>query len=755
MNRVITLRCFAAQSSPRATRLRCYDERHFSRVKSSFLPSLFSARDVTKITCGGRWQNYLSTRNGFDIPWQRVLSTNVAASAARDPSSPLSQDLNMKISSLSESGDIAKAGELLNQTQSEALILNKKELLPDIGSYTDYMNALLNAQKQMIGSDQESAARIVALADKAHDLLVQMEDISGVSDKHSSMRLSGVAISELRQPTLRPATFHYDSVILSFANATIAAQEANYSTNFTMNAPYLSRSWLQRMETLALDPSSGISPTVESYHHVMAACSATAMPNMRSKAALLTQAIFDKLKHSNTLSPTVQEYRLMLRTWCASLCKDSAFKATGVWMSMQRAFRMGDEAMEPTLEDGKMVLEAWSRATNKHSARRAQNILTEMEKLYMAKKTTVRPDLDCYRFVLIAMSRSKVPEVGTNIPAIFKALEDNQLFPDTECFDLAIETLTNCTKYSRDDEAYEFSKMTERMLVQMEKEHDRSSVSFVKPSAKSYTNVIQALAARKTKHAAEKAAALLKRMEVEFAAGDKSMKPTRDSYVGVIHAYGTSGSGKSFIKANEVLQRMITQYLNGNEAARPDSCSYHAVIKACARVPNSKSATPEREKEALLVAISTVERMKKSDHVHPNAKSYFLLLQCCVYLLPPGNERERALCSVFRSCTKDGLVSQQILQEFQSATSAETYHREVVSDAPYYDNVRIIPEKWTRNLGYRVRVRDNTQEGGGIGKRSPIISVTGTIVSSNAYNDHRMRRRWLKKGQQLLQGGRV
>jgi hypothetical protein len=264
---------------------------------------------------------------------------------------------------LSESGDIAKAGELLNQTQTDALIQNKKELLPDIVSYTAYMTALLNAQKQMIGSDQESAVRIVALADKAHDLLVQMEDISGVSDKHSSMRLSGVAISELREPNLRPSTFHYDSIILSFAYATIAAQEANYTTNFTMNAPYISQRWLQRMETLALDPSSGIAPTVESYHHVMAACSATAMPNMRSKAALLTQAIFDKLKRNTILSPKVQEYRLLLRTWCASLCKDSAFKATGVWMSMQRSFRMGDEAIEPTLEDGKMVLEAWSRAT--------------------------------------------------------------------------------------------------------------------------------------------------------------------------------------------------------------------------------------------------------------------------------------------------------------------------------------------------------------------------------------------------------
>ena len=376
-----------------------------------------------------------------------------------------------------------------------------------------------------------------------------------------------------------------------------------------------------------------------------------------------------------------------------------------------------------------------------------------MEKLYTQKKTTVQPDLDCYRHVLTAMSRSKVPEIGELIPKLFKAMEDNHLFPDTECYDLAIEALTNCTRYSKDEESFEYSKIAERMLIQMEKESERSSVSVVKPNAKSYTNVIQALAARHTKHAAEKSAALLKRMEVEFDSGDETMRPTRDSYVGVIHAFGTCGSGKSFIKANEVLHRMIVHHTNGNEAARPDADSYHAVVRACARIRDNATSTPEREKEALVLAISTVQDMKKSDFIHPNAKSYLLLLQCCINLIPEGKEREKAICSVFRSCAKDGLISQQILQEFQSVLSAEAYHREVVADAPYFEDVRIIPEKWTRNLGYRVRVKGPLD--GSSGKRSPIISVTGAVISTTAYNDYRMRRRWSKKGKLLLQGGRV
>lgn len=370
-----------------------------------------------------------------------------------------------------------------------------------------------------------------------------------------------------------------------------------------------------------------------------------------------------------------------------------------------------------------------------------------MQKKYNEKTTTVQPDLDCYRYVLSTMSKSKVPDIAASIPNIFKLMEDNHIFPDTDCFDFAIQTLSNCSRNStKENEAIEYSKMAEKMLIQMEKESQRSSVSVVKPNAKSYTNVIQALGlVRHGKNSAEKAAALLKRME----GGDESMRPTRDSYVGVMNAFGSCGSDNGFIKANEVLQRMISQYSNGNESARPDACSYHAVIRACSQVAASGVTTnPERQKEALVLAISTVQDMKKSDHVHPNTKSYLLLLQCCINLLPEGStEREKALCSVFRSCAKDGFVGQPILREFQSNVSAEVYHREVVSIAPYFEEVRIIPEKWTRNLGYSVR--------GSSGKMSPIISVTGAVVSTTAYNDYRMRRRRLKKGKMLLQGGRI
>lgn len=199
-----------------------------------------------------------------------------------------------------------------------------------------------------------------------------------------------------------------------------------------------------------------------------------------------------------------------------------------------------------------------------------------------------------------------MPDVGSSIPKLFKSMENNQIFPDTACFDAAIETLKNCSRHAKSEDAIKYANATESMLQRMEKERDRSSVgAIIKPSSITYTNVILALAVGKTKKSADKVDALLNKMIEEYAAGDESMRPTRDCYVGTIHAYGMSGSESNFVLANSVFQRMLADYSEGNDAAQPDVSSFHAIIRACARA-SITSTSPENHKEALLLAISTV-----------------------------------------------------------------------------------------------------------------------------------------------------
>lgn len=375
-----------------------------------------------------------------------------------------------------------------------------------------------------------------------------------------------------------------------------------------------------------------------------------------------------------------------------------------------------------------------------------------MENSYAAKLTNVQPDLDCYRNVLITMSLSRLPDIGANIPKLFKSMDASQIFPDTACFDFAIETLKNCARQSKTKgECEMYAKAAENMLQRMEKERERTSESFVKPSAVTYTNVIQALVVMRTEKAAIRADELLNKMIQEYKGGDNSMRPTRDSYVGTIHAHGNSGSESKFIRANEVMNRMLTDHSEGNDSACPDVQAFHSVIRACISVSHT-SASIEKKREALTLAISIVHGMKKSGSTPPNTTSYLLLLQCCTGLLPSIPEREKVLRSIFRSCCKDGLVNQKVLGEFQKAVSLDTYHKDVVGHAQTYNGIKSLPEAWTRSLGYRVRTHEMQD---GVRKRNPIISVSGEVIASTAYNDHRMRRRWAKKNKLFLQGGRL
>ncbi len=274
--------------------------------------------------------------------------------------------------------------------QADALSNRRGELLPDIESYTAMMNAYIEEQRRLVStiesetyeiksgviernvhenfaqSSELETVTIMDLAEKAQNLLTQMEDFSGLSDHNLSMRLSGALIpSDMRNASLQPTSYHYDAVISVFANAATAAHKFHDVSHLIKQAPFMANRWLMRMEAIAGKVQIGtfakVTPTVNSYFYVMQAYASSVASR---RAPIHVQSIFDKLiQNTYYVDPTVREYRLLLRTWCNSVGhKDAAYKTMGVWMRMHRLFKGGNEEMEPTLEDGKMVLEAWTRS---------------------------------------------------------------------------------------------------------------------------------------------------------------------------------------------------------------------------------------------------------------------------------------------------------------------------------------------------------------------------------------------------------
>jgi len=274
-----------------------------------------------------------------------------------------------RLQSSSATGAIAISESSTMEYCTAQLIALKDEQSQLLASLQNNTTEESHRSDKGVGTAESS---IISMAENAQDVLIQMEDYSGVSDDYSSMKLIGntSSIGEMqhtRNESLRPSALHYDCVISMFTNATSASLHCGRNgENIAQNSPYMAQRWLERMETLALEFQSGVQPTLESYHNAMKSYAFLSGDGRKSsRAAQHVQAIFDKLEQAAHVDPTPREYRLLLQTWASSSSwRDAAYEATGVWMTMIRHSRRGidDAGMEPTLEDSKMVLEAWSRA---------------------------------------------------------------------------------------------------------------------------------------------------------------------------------------------------------------------------------------------------------------------------------------------------------------------------------------------------------------------------------------------------------
>ena len=183
--------------------------------------------------------------------------------------------------------------------QANAESNQRGDLLPGSESYTAMINAYIGEQRRLIAAiDNETrevtpavihatvpnenpaepnelgTVTIMELAEKVQNLLTLMEDFAGVSDHYSSMRLSGgIIVSDLRNASLQPTSYHYDAVISAFANVATAAHNIHYASHLIKQAPFMANRWLLRMEVIAGTMQVGtfakVTPTVDSYFHVM------------------------------------------------------------------------------------------------------------------------------------------------------------------------------------------------------------------------------------------------------------------------------------------------------------------------------------------------------------------------------------------------------------------------------------------------------------------------------------------------------
>jgi hypothetical protein len=396
---------------------------------------------------------------------------------------------------------------------------------------------------------------------------------------------------------------------------------------------------------------------------------------------------------------------------------------------------------------------------DKNAPSKVQTVLGIMDNTYRDGYSALRPDEVCYRDALLTMSRRvNVPEVGELADKALSAMKERAMVPDSVCYGAAILAWKNVAT-SRETEDRELAaKRAIELLREMTQAYYRTTKVAVKPTTENYNHVLEALTVSKSSKAVETAETLLTAMEEaehgeelnvdkEFGSEQATLHPDAESFKLVLDIWRNSKSVSKVPGAAKILDQMKERHskllrYGSSEDSLTDVFS--AFIRVCAN-PSVKDEADRMK--VMKIVLKSVEDMRKLD-LQPNAKTYTSLLEACNHLLPEGNDRQLVLENLFQKCCQDGYVDQHVLEQFQSTASTYLYSKLVVSHSQEVENMKVVPESWTRNIKeYLV----NTKEG----RKVLPLSIEGKFTFTVAAGEYKMRKLRRRGNQRMLQGGRM
>ena len=364
-------------------------------------------------------------------------------------------------------------------------------------------------------------------------------------------------------------------------------------------------------------------------------------------------------------------------------------------------------------------------------------------------------DETCYCHYLITSARRPVvPELGPLADQILNKLKDRQITPDAASYGAAIRTWKNSALNPLFGDSREISiNRACDLLDELSLAVHRSTLRKVEPSTIHYNDTLEALSASYRRDAVDRAEALLKTMEDSIATFNtrqtSDVRPNADSYRWCLQVYVKSKRQDKVTTAKALLDRMRVNY----EDAVKDKSSEESIVaayNAFIRVCGSNEAAEDEEANILVLreALQAVQDLRSRYNISPDSETYTALLDACKNLLSLGEERSRAIQSVFETCCEEGLVNEHVLSALKHSVSPEQYLSLVIGKSEEVEGTRMVPEEWTRNVG---KERVITAQG----RRSAPLSVDGRYTITKAMKEYKMRKLRSKVNRSVLQGGRL
>jgi pentatricopeptide repeat protein len=268
------------------------------------------------------------------------------------------------------------------------------------------------------------------------------------------------------------------------------------------------------------------------------------------------------------VKPNVVNYNSVINAWGRCKAPGSAERASQILYSME------NEGVEPDALSYSLVVSAWAHSSNSNATKQAEVVLGEMEDWAREKNKAIDDAFDhrlstqdqCYSYD----GDGPVGNPPSSLPAI-------RVHLDVECYNTVLIALSRRQEPGAPDRAL-------AILHRMQKLADNEGFETVRPNAKSWNSVLNAMSREKNADSTRRAEQLLNDMT------EAGVRPDVFSYAALLHAYQKNASSYSAQRADKIVRTMEQLYQDGELAQAPDVYHYTIVCACWARSGDSIAA---------------------------------------------------------------------------------------------------------------------------------------------------------------------
>ena len=426
---------------------------------------------------------------------------------------------------------------------------------------------------------------------------------------------------------------------------------------------------------------AGLPPQASHYGAVMTAWTKSSAWEAATRADALLLELEEKYAQSQQEwdEPRMDLYTNVIAAYGRS---KTPWKALSVFERIQKT-EYGSRQLDVVVYGA--LMNALSQCKNQEAAEHAEALLLDMEhsaSFLQHGQGYLRPNAHLYTSCIKAWAFSGAPDAALRAEKLFEHLEASyretrrkDLQPDPICYSSLVDVWA---RSSHQDAGIKAEGWLRRF-----QEAGGKINRFL------YTNVINAWWRSKSDQP-NRALALLQEMKEESANGNLDAAPDNRTYTSVIQTIAASSWPDKALQSWKVMEEMIKEYRQGGDL-KPTVYPFTAVLNACAFTRD-----PEYIGDAQRVALLVLNEMQVLD-VAPNHVTYRTVLSVFVPRSTGGqgqDEVEKVAKVIFDRCCQDGQVHPEVLEILRK------YHPKIYNRIPQ-DRITgnsMVPPEWTINI---------------------------------------------------------